>query len=151
MRLFRICSARFAADTWTGEGAWRFGARWNSRHVRVTYTSTSLALAAMEFFVHLEPISAPDDLQACSGDLDDDVAIATPSLPPRWLESAPEQLQALGDDWVHRASSVALRVPSAAVPGEWNVLLNPAHPDFRRFRPHRPLLFRFDPRMFARR
>jgi hypothetical protein len=38
--------------------------------------------------------------------------------------------QQLGTDWAKSISSVPLIVPSAAVEGEWNVLVNPTHPDF---------------------
>lgn len=53
-----------------------------------------------------------------------------------------------GDRWIHEAESADLLVPSAAIPGEWNVLLNPAHPDFPAIRWEKPKHFRFDLRMF---
>jgi RES domain-containing protein len=34
--------------------------------------------------------------------------------------------------WLARGNSVALRVPSALVAGEFNCLLNPAHPHYRK-------------------
>ncbi len=42
-----------------------------------------------------------------------------------------------------------LHVPSAAVRGEWNVLLNPAHGDFRKIKIQKPQPFEFDLRMFS--
>jgi len=39
-----------------------------------------------------------------------------------------QRLGAVGDGWIAAASAVALRVPSAVARHEWNVLLNPAHP-----------------------
>ncbi len=36
-----------------GEGAFRFGGRWNSRGTRILYTAGSLSLAALEMLVHL--------------------------------------------------------------------------------------------------
>ena len=36
--------------------------RWYHLGVAMAYTATSRALAALEFFVNLEPIEAPDDL-----------------------------------------------------------------------------------------
>ncbi|MBI2497892.1 MAG: RES domain-containing protein, partial [Opitutae bacterium] len=41
----------------------------------------------------------------------------------------------------------ALRVPSVVVPGEFNYLLNPAHPDFKRVKIGKPEPFSFDPRL----
>ena len=62
MRIWRICRARFADEAFSGQGARRFGGRWNSPGVPMVYSSSSLALAAMELFVHLEPNQQPDDL-----------------------------------------------------------------------------------------
>lgn len=75
MRFWRICRLRFAAAAATGEGARLYGGRWNSRGVRVVYASTSLALAAVETFVHLEPNLRPTDLVSIDGHIPDDVAI----------------------------------------------------------------------------
>ncbi|MEW8437602.1 MAG: RES family NAD+ phosphorylase [Candidatus Thiodiazotropha taylori] len=37
----------------SGEGAYLFGGRWNSKGVRVVYLGSSLAQAAMELLIHL--------------------------------------------------------------------------------------------------
>ncbi len=49
----------------------------------------------------------------------------------------------IGDAWFGARASVALRVPSVAIRGETNVLLNPEHPDFGRvvIGPPEPSLF----------
>ena len=60
--------------------------------------------------------------------------------------SVPEELQDFGTAWVE-ASTAMLAVPSAVIPDERNYLLNPAHPDFKRFRFNKPEAFHFDPRM----
>jgi RES domain-containing protein len=44
---------------------------------------------------------------------------------------------------------MAQHVPSAAIRGEWNVLLNPKHSDFRCLNIKTPKLFEFDLRMFG--
>lgn len=69
-------------------------------------------------------------------------------VPPEW-RSYPHTAssQALGAAWVQAQPSVALRVPSAVVLGEFNYLLNPAHPDFKRVRIGKPAPFSFDPRL----
>jgi RES domain-containing protein len=151
VKFWRICRGRFAADAATGEGARLFGGRWNSRGVRVVYASTSLALAAVETFVNLEPNLQPPDLVSIEGGIPD--AIEVPKLdvarlPADWHSSRSESLRRFGDEWVEEGSSAALLVPSAAIHGEWNVLLNPAHPDFSRIRFHQPEPFAFDVRMF---
>lgn len=151
MLFWRICRRLYAAEASTGEGARLFGGRWNSPGVRVVYASSSLALAAVETFVNLEPNLRPADLVFIQGAIPDTIEIDrldVRTLPARWYESRDESLRRFGDAWIRSAKSAALLVPSAAIRGEWNVLLNPAHPDFRaiQFRDAEP--FDFDVQMF---
>jgi RES domain-containing protein len=37
---------------------------------------------------------------------------------------------AFGDAWLEAKSAPAMLVPTIITPGEWNVLLNPLHPQF---------------------
>lgn len=151
MRFWRICRSRYAAEAANGEGARRYGGRWNSRGVRVVYASTSLALAAVETFVNLEPNLRPPDLVLIDGDIPDaieTVSLDIKALPARWYETRDESLHRFGDEWIRYGGSAALLVPSAAIRGEWNVLLNPAHADFARIEFRDPEPFRFDARMF---
>lgn len=152
MRLWRICREKFAAEAYSGEGAQRYGGRWNSKGVPVIYTSTSLALAVVETFVNLEPNLRPDDLVSIPAELPDGIPterLDVKSLPANWHKSRGESLRHFGDEWLRAQKTVALYVPSAAVRGEWNVLLNPAHGDFRKIKVHKPQPFEFDLRMFS--
>jgi len=151
MRLWRICRRLHAAEAFSGDGARLFGGRWNSPGTRAVYTSPSLALAAIETFVNLEPNLRPDDLVSIVAELPDDITsqrLDLKSLPHRWYECRDESLRIFGDEWIRRANTLALHVPSAAIRGEWNVLLNPVHPEFRRVRIQAPAPFQFDLRMF---
>ena len=153
MRLRRICRQIHAASAFSGEGARLFGGRWNSPGVRVVYASPTLALAAIETFVHLEPNLRPDDLVSIEAEMADDVAIDRldlKSLPRRWYEMRDDSLRSFGDLWIRRGDSLALHVPSAAIRGEWNILLNPEHADFRGVKIEKPKRFEFDVRMFRR-
>jgi RES domain-containing protein len=151
MRLWRICRAIHAADAFSGEGARLYGGRWNGHGVRVVYTSPSLALAAIETFVHLEPNLRPDDLVSIEAELPDHCAterLDPKSLPRKWYELRDESLRTSGDRWIRAGKTVALHVPSAAIRGEWNVLLNPGHSDFPKLKIEKPSPFEFDLRMF---
>src|SRR5580658_10221461 len=155
VKIWRICRERFAADALSGEGARRFGGRWNSRGVPMVYASTSLSLAAIELFVHLEPGQAPSDLVYLSAELPEGEPARTiqPSqLPADWWtdEPAPGAVTAreLGDGWIREQTSLALMVPSVPIRSEWNVLLNPLHPRIRELRKEAPQPFVFDARMF---
>jgi RES domain-containing protein len=59
MRVWRISKAKYAHSAFSGEGARLFDARWNFAGTPMVYTSSSLALAAIEYFVHLDPSEAP--------------------------------------------------------------------------------------------
>jgi len=151
MRLWRICRKIHAASAFSGEGARLYGGRWNSQGVRAVYTSPSLALAAIETFVHLEPNLRPDDLVSIEAELPDNVhveRIDLKVLPRKWYWLRDESLRAIGDHWIRAGKAIALHVPSAAIQGEWNVLLNPEHSDFRKLKIRKPKAFEFDLRMF---
>lgn len=152
MRFWRICRRRFAAETATGEGARLYGGRWNSRGVAVVYASTSLALAAVETFVNLEPNLRPADLVSIEGEVPEGVEIATvdlTTLPKYWYATRDESLHYFGDEWVRAGKTAGFKVPSAAIRGEWNLLLNPSHADFAKIAFQEPVAFEFDLRMFG--
>ena len=72
----------------------------------------------------------------------------TDPLPGDWrLLPTPPSTRELGSRWVAESRSVALRVPSIVVDGEFNYLLNPRHPDFARLKIGEPQPFSFDPRL----
>jgi RES domain-containing protein len=151
MRIWRLCREPYAAEAFSGEGARRFGGRWNSRGVPMVYASTSLALAAIELFVHLEPGQTPSDLVYLSATLPEGEPARTiePSdLPPNWWSDDFDPLRAIGDKWIHECSSLALEVPSAALRMERNVLVNPLHSAISKLRIDPPQPFQFDARMF---
>ena len=120
----------------------------------VIYTSATLSLAALEYFVHLDPTDAPGDLVAIPADIPDSlprIEMRAETLPSTWRAyPAPEALPELGTAWVHTRRTAVLVVPSAIVPQEQNFVLNPAHSEFRRIRLGTPEAFHFDPRMWRR-
>lgn len=152
MIVWRICRAVHAAGAFSGEGARRFGGRWNSRGVPMVYCSSSLALAAIELFVHLEPTQAPNDLVFISTTLPEDEpahTISPDELGTEWWADLASTRE-IGDAWIRAGSSLALRVPSVPIRGEWNVLLNPLHLQMAEVHIDVPQPFVFDARMFER-
>ncbi len=151
MLIWRVCRARFAGEAFSGEGARRFGGRWNSRAVPMVYASNSLALAAIETFVHLEPNQQPADLVSIAAALPEGEPakrVELDQLPAGWWADDFEPLRTIGDQWIREKSSLALWVPSAALRTEWNVLVNPLHPAITEIRVEEPHAFHFDARMF---
>ena len=145
-----MCRRPYAA--FDGEGARLAGGRWNHRGVAVVYTSATLSLAALEYFVNLEFATAPSDLVAVPAGIPDSVScteIADSVLPPSWRAyPAPHRLADLGSAWATSTRSAVLIVPSAVIPAERNYVLNPGHPEFRAIRVGTAEPFAFDPRMW---
>lgn len=130
-QVWRLVKETHADSAFSGEGARRGGGRFNSPGRPVVYTSESLALAELEILVHLPTSRLLASYVAFRALLPDE-AIETldrATLPSNWRESpVPRSVQAVGDAWLQSESSLALRVPSAVVPAEDNVLINPDHP-----------------------
>ena len=117
----------------------------------MVYCSSSLALAAIELFVHLEPNLQPDDLVSIVATLPAGEPARTlepDDLPSEWWMDDFEPLRALGDRWIREKSSLAMMVPSAPLHSEWNVLVNPLHPALKQLVIDAPQAFHFDARMF---
>lgn len=117
----------------SGEGARQGGGRFNSPGRPVVYTSESLALAELEILVHLPTSRLLASYVAFRARLPDETieTLDRTTLPSNWRESpVPHSVQAVGDAWLQSGSSLALRVPSAVVPAEDNVLINPEHSRF---------------------
>jgi len=152
---WRISKRRYANPpiaAFDGEGPKRRGGRWTPPGRRAAYASSSLALASLEYFVNLNPEDAPADLVSIRVEIPDGVRLERVdpvSLPENWRATPfPLALQTLGERWLISASSVCLLVPSALVPDELNLLINPSHLDFKDLRFSQAVEFRFDPRMW---
>jgi len=106
----------------------------------------------IEYFVHLDRDDLPADLVVAIADVPDDMSrfhVAAAKLPATWRQTpAPAELAAFGDRFAQRRREAVLVVPSALAPDEYNWLLNPDHPDFRRARIHPPEPFSYDVRFF---
>lgn len=128
-----------------------YGGRWNRRGVSVLYTSESVSLAAMEVLVNTPIESIPDDLQLLTLSVPEKVQpkqIDSNALPNNWSTwPAPDLLMDSGTEWIESKSSLMLKVPSAVISMEWNILINPGHPDFEMIRIEEIHDFRFDKRL----
>jgi RES domain-containing protein len=137
-----------------GEGARLRGGRWNHRGTAVVYTSSTLALAALELLVHLSRPLPLRSLVALAADIPESVPIVhlrASDLPADWnATSPPASLADIGTRWAVERKSVVLAVPSVIIPQEFNYLLNPLHPAFKRIRLGRPEPFGFDRRVWKK-
>lgn len=151
---FRICKTKYAATAFDGDGAFRFGGRWNSRGTRIIYTAGSLALAVLEMLVHLQDEEILPEYSFVTAQFDEELVLSVNEfrrLPPDWSASpAPLALLQIGDDWVLELASPVLEVPTSVIPLEKNYLLNPSHPDFQKIVLGKPEKFVFDGRLMKK-
>ncbi|MCE3606390.1 RES family NAD+ phosphorylase [Massilia sp. P8910] len=132
-------------------GASQFGGRWNPIGIPALYCGTSIALCALEKFVHIDSGMLPPQVLVAV-DVPDDCTIAEPgisALPPGWDDMPTSSVaQSFGGAWLAHAGQLALKVPSAIVPEENNLILNPHHHDYARVALTVIRSFVFDKRMY---
>ncbi len=153
MKVYRIAGKKFIHDM-SGEGARLYGGRWNSKGTSVLYTSTNRSLATIEYLVHLPMAVIPADVCIAELSLPTEAgmdAVDINDLPSGWWEyPAPLELAETGDRFIRENSGLSLKVPSAIVKGEWNVLINPRHSLFSSIEIAEIEEYVFDSRLFKR-
>jgi RES domain-containing protein len=146
-------SPRYPADDLSGAGAKASGGRWNAAGRAVLYASTTRALACLETVVHLNAGGLPLNRYL--------VEIAIPagvwaaarretasSLPVGWdAEPASLTSVAFGNAWLDEKAAALLVVSSVIVPEEFNVLIDPSHPDATGIRGRKLRKWLYDPRL----
>jgi RES domain-containing protein len=153
--VWRVTRKAHAEQPLSGEGARRFGGRWNHQGVPVVYTSQSLSLAALEYLVNLSMLNLPRDLVSIRIKIPEALVqaeVRIDELPRNWRAfPAPGILKDIGQEWVENREAPILVVPSVVIPSEYNFLINPTHP-----LAHKVLLdqvepFALDKRLYGRR
>ena len=128
---WRLDPMNFAATWDSGEGAYRFGGRWNGVGVRAVYASLDPAAAILEVAVHKgfetldvvpHTLTAFEILDPAQVHVVDRDAVANPN----WLTPGVPSIgqQAFGDALL--ASHPFVVIPSAVSPHSWNLVFNPA-------------------------
>ena len=151
MRCWRIVKSRRAGEALSGEGARIYGGRWNHAGLNIVYASTSLSLAALEVFVHLDRYDTGLRFTAIELDVPDTSMdlLDVNALPERWRSfPAPDACKEIGTRWAREQRSLSLLVPSIIVPQEHNVLFSCDHALFDRVRVVSTHDFAFDTRLW---
>jgi RES domain-containing protein len=148
--VWRLCSATYADTAYDGEGAKLYGGRWSPPGIAIAYAAESRALAVLEILANADD---PNRLTRLAWVLVpaevDPALIERPARYPESWAQFPHSTasQGFGATWAQEARSAVLRVPSVVVPGEFNYLVNPAHPAFKQLKIGKPVPFSFDPRL----
>jgi RES domain-containing protein len=147
MIVYRITLEKFA----NGLVASGNPARWNSKDVKAIYTAGSRSLACLENVVHRSSLGLKEDFRTILIAIPDDLdilKIKISDIDPHWRKySQYPYTQKLGDEWIRRASTAVMQVPSAIIPEEYNYIINPLHKDFNRIQYLGNEPFNFDERI----
>jgi RES domain-containing protein len=122
--------------------------RWHHAAQPIVYLAESAAGALLEVCVHMSTNDVPPDFTLLKIEAPEIQvqAIQCDGLPTGW-QSRLEFTRDLGTAWLQKKDTALLRVPSAIVPETVNFLLNPTHPDAKKFRIVEALLYPFEVRL----
>lgn len=150
MVVYRIAKKRHIHDL-SGTGARTYGGRWNNKGIGIIYASENRALATVEYLVHVPLSIVPSDIRIASLTIPDGIPhkeLSPPELPANWRDyPAPPELAELGTQWALTNETLLLRVPSVVVEHEFNILINPLHPDMKHVAISHIEEYRFDVRL----
>jgi RES domain-containing protein len=149
MEVFHIGTKKFASQL-TGEGAKLHGGRWNSIGTACLYTAESISLCVLEYAANVSLHQMPASLCITAYSLPEKSwkEFSLDELPKNWQEiPSPVETQEWGSTKLQAADFLALKLPSVIIPSEYNYILNPLHPDFKKVRIKEILPFTFDSRI----
>lgn len=133
MQLFRFGLETYINDI-SGYGAKLYGGRWNNVGNSMLYTACSPSLCMLEFICNASGIAKTVQTSLLTLKIDSKVKLeqlTVNEMPENWQDvPAPDILKRIGDNWLKGNTSVGIKVPSAVMPIEFNVLINPLHKDF---------------------
>lgn len=149
MEVYHLGQTRFAEQL-SGEGARLNGGRWNHVGTPCLYTSETQALCVLEYAANVPLDLIPDNLSFTTYTLPEDEIkmVLLNELPQNWNTlPAPQEVKNLGTKLLQSKKYLALKVPSALIPSEFNFILNPGHAGFRKVRIKKVAPFTFDSRI----
>lgn len=134
VRVWRIAleAGTVSANYMSGSSALKSSGRWNSAGTPMVYCSSSIALATLETLSHVRFGNFPFNHFLIRVDVPTAIWAKREVLPlPGGWDAVPYGLASRisGDAWIGSKRSPLSVVPSAIVPEELNVLINPLHPD----------------------
>lgn len=151
MLVFRLVKQQYS-KVLSGKGAAIFGERWNSKGLELIYTVENRSLAMAEVAVHFSLATMPSSYNMLSIFIPDNLTIKeikTIELPDDW-NTFPhaKSTQNIGDNFILENKFVAFKVPSVVTKGDFNILINPHHKDFKKIKIKSSEPFLFDRRIF---
>ncbi|MEX0646619.1 MAG: RES family NAD+ phosphorylase [Balneolaceae bacterium] len=130
-RVWRICHEQYQDSAFSGEGARKYGGRFNTEGNSAVYTSGFLSLALLEMLVQVNKRSILSNFVMISADIPEHFIYSPDEsvLPEKWNQIPYEkESQLFGDKWLAAPDAApVLKIPSVVVPTEFNYVINPLH------------------------
>ena len=151
MLVYRLSKPKYAHDL-SGTGAAIAGGRWNKKGRAVLYCSEAPALALLEIVVNIPPMFQPD-LQLLTLEVPDNKlkSMEKEELPGNWFHyPAPRILAEITEEFYKNHETLGIKVPSAVVQQQYNILINPQSNYFQSIKKVSSEPFIFDPRLYRK-
>ncbi|NIJ53412.1 RES family NAD+ phosphorylase [Dyadobacter arcticus] len=127
MIVYRLAAKQYIND-FLGTGAKLFGGRWNPVGHACIYTSEQISLALLEKFVHASHKENMERIALLRIEIPDDKKLIFQTdenlLKKDWMDDI-SYSQWIGKQILADSTMIAFTVPSAIVPAERNVVINP--------------------------
>jgi RES domain-containing protein len=126
MIVYRCTLEAHIETTLAGEGALRYGGRWNSKGVAAIYTAESRILAVLELVIRqpidkicadyrILPIEVPEQF-------------IEPKIPQKWKQDE-SITRKIGDNFLKSSEHLLIKIPSVLLANTFNYLINPRSPE----------------------
>lgn len=131
MLVYRIVHKKYAG-TLCASG---LAGRWNSEGKKVLYTSESISLAYLENMAQRRGFGFNTDFRIMVIDIPSQFLfheIGLVDLPKNWRSFRNyDDCQEIGDNWFDKSEFLYMKVPSAVVMENCNIVINTFHPDYQ--------------------
>lgn len=137
LKIYRLAKNKFIHDL-SGEGARLYGGRWNRKGDALLYFSENLSLCVLELLTRMSYEFITNDYSFLEAEVPSDLitSFSNPeSIINNWRANPPISFtQDYGSEWLSANSDLGMSVPSAVLPSELNILINPNHTLFSKFK-----------------
>lgn len=131
MLVYRIVHKKYANALFAGGLA----GRWNSEGKKVLYTAESVSLAYLETMHYRKGFGFNSDFRIMIIRLPSTalfLEVIKTELPGNWRDFRNYQdCRKIGDEWFDHAGHLCLKVPSAVVPENCNIVINTLHKGYQ--------------------
>lgn len=134
MWAYRLTQEKYAQEL-SGIGASIYGGRWNELGVEMIYCAEHASLALCEMLVHINKNIKLHTIHLLKIQIPDKYpihSILAKELDKDWqLNKNIRETQKIGTELIIENKYLAIKVPSAILPMENNIIINPMHPKFK--------------------